>query len=399
MFDTALLEECQALVAQYRQEIVELTRQLVQIPSLPGQEGDVARVVVEVMQQLGYDQVWVDVAGNVNGLIRGGEGPVTLYSGHSDVVDVGHRAEWPYPPFEATVDEAGYIWGRGSTDMKGAIAGMMYAAALFKRWDHAPRGDLVVSVVTMEEIGGWGTLLWLEHNKELAVDRAVVGEPTQNYLLPGHRARFIFKAHFQGQSTHASLARHELNPLFSLARFIGGLPGLSELLSEQAGYVSISPTLTEGTPGSENVTQSALVQTLDVRGGPRAEAGRVQEALNGLLETNLDRGCSGRVETARLQVRTYNGLELEAENVVPGYALPEEHPWLEECRSKLRPVVGEEPLQEVAPFTCDASRLQQAGIPTVIFGPGDISLAHTVGEKLSIERLLESVVGYMALAL
>ena len=98
-----------------------------------------------------------------------------------------------------------------------------------------------------------------------------------------------------------------------------------------------------------------------------------------------------------MQVKTYTGVELEVDNLVPGYVLPKNDPWLNECERKLSQVIGQEPLGEVAQFTCDASRLYQAGIPTVMFGPGDISVAHTTAEKISVDQFLESVVGYMAL--
>ena len=92
-------------------------------------------------------------------------------------------------------------------------------------------------------------------------------------------------------------------------------------------------------------------------------------------------------------------VQLEVDDLVPGYLLPSDDPWLKECRKKLSLVLDQDPIGEVASFTCDASRLQQAGIPTVMFGPGEISVAHTTDERISIEQFLESVVGYMALVL
>ena len=74
-------------------------------------------------------------------------------------------------------------------------------------------------------------------------------------------------------------------------------------------------------------------------------------------------------------------------------------PWAQEAGATLSTVLGRDPLDELALYTCDATRLGGAGVPTVIFGPGDIAVAHTTRERLSIEQLLESVVGYMALVL
>jgi acetylornithine deacetylase/succinyl-diaminopimelate desuccinylase-like protein len=281
--------------------------------------------------------------------------------------------------------------------MKCALAAMIFAAGLFKQGLRLPAGDLIVTAVPMEEIGGWGTHLLLRDGAAKA-DRAVVGEPTNNRLLPGHRARMVLLADIKGRSRHSSLADHEANPLFTLARFINSLPNLTATLREQLGYLTITPTVNYCPPGDSNITPATIAQTLDVRADPDVDSALVISGLNDLLQSNLGRECSGRVSLVKLQAKTYTGVELEVDDLVPGYVLPPAEPWLNECREKLGQVLGQDPLGEAAPFTCDASRFYQAGLPTVIFGPGDIAVAHTTDERISIEQFLESVVGYMALA-
>jgi acetylornithine deacetylase/succinyl-diaminopimelate desuccinylase-like protein len=209
----------------------------------------------------------------------------------------------------------------------------------------------------------------------------------------------VLSADIKGRSRHSSLADHEANPLFTLARFITALPEVTASLRERLGYVTITPTLNYCPPGDSNITPATVAQTLDVRAAPGVEAARVISALNDLLQKSLGRDCSGRVSLVKLQVKTYTGVELEVDDLVPGYALAPDDPWLTECRDRLGQVLGQDPLGDVAPFTCDASRFYQAGIPTVIFGPGDIGVAHTTGEKISIAEFFESLVGYMAVVL
>ena len=395
MIDTAWLEACRELVSGQRDQIITLAQRLVKLPSLSGQEGAVAEAVLEAMQQLDFDESWVDPAGNVIGIVKGGDGPTTMFNGHMDVVDPGNPDDWKYPAFGAEIKQ-GLMWGRGSADMKCALAAMIFAASLFKQWQRRPAGDVIVTAVTMEEIGGWGTHLLLA-NSALHADRAVVGEPTNNRLVPGHRVRMVLQAHIRGESRHSSLADHETNPLFTLARFINALPGVTASLRQQVGYLTITPTVTFCPPGDSNITPATITQTLDVRADPDVDAKLVISELDKLLRNSLGQQCAGQVGLVKLQVKTYTGVELEVDNLVPGYVLPKNDPWLNECERKLSQVIGQEPLGEVAQFTCDASRLYQAGIPTVMFGPGDISVAHTTAEKISVDQFLESVVGYMAL--
>ena len=103
MIDKTLLEECRRLVGDHREEIIALAQRLVRLPSLSGDEGAVAALVQEAMQQLDYDVVRTDAAGNVIGIVKGGDGPSTIFNGHMDVVDAGQPEAWPYPPFGAEI--------------------------------------------------------------------------------------------------------------------------------------------------------------------------------------------------------------------------------------------------------------------------------------------------------
>lgn len=391
----AILEECQELVKQHEAEIIALCQSLVKTPSFSGDEGAVAQLILEAMQRLNYDEAYLDQAGNVVGIVRGEGGPATIFNGHMDIVDAGKPDDWQHPAFGAEIHQ-GYLWGRGSADMKGALAGMLFAAGLFKTWNRKPKGDVMLCTVGLEEIGGWGTYLLLKDSR-LRAERAVVGEPTNNRILLGHRGRLILKAHFKGQSMHGSIVKHDANPLFSLARFIGSLPEVSAALAEQVSYLTITPTATTSLPGSANVTASDVTQTLDARLGPGVDAGMILAALNQLLQQSLGGQCSGSVDIARQTLQTYTGIELEVDDFMPGYELPRDHAWAIEAAARLGTVGAGDPFEGLASYACDACRLDQEGIPTILFGPGDISLAHAAGERLPVEQLLESVVGYMAL--
>jgi acetylornithine deacetylase/succinyl-diaminopimelate desuccinylase-like protein len=347
------------------------------------------------MQELDYDKTWIDAAGNVIGLVKGGDGPTTMLNGHMDVVDAGNPDDWEHPPFEAEVHE-GYIWGRGSADMKGGLAAMISAAGLFKVWGRQPKGDVLVCAAGLEEVGGWGSHQMMKAS-DLGADRAVVGEPTFNRLLPGHRGRVILQSHIYGESRHGSNMNPETNPLFSLAGFLNALPETNAALAERVSYITIAPTALNVAPAVPNVTPSEVTQTLDMRVGPDGDAEMIRRELNEVLEKVLGQACSGQVVIARQKLSTHTGIEMEVHDLVPGYELPANHPWIQEARATLDAVVGRDPLGGLALYACDATRLGEAGIPTVIFGPGDIALAHTTRENLPIEQLLESVVGYMAL--
>jgi succinyl-diaminopimelate desuccinylase len=395
MIDTTLLGKCRELVMGRQEKTVGLCQDMVRIPSFSGDEGTLADFILGAMERLDYDEAWIDPAGNVIGVVKGGEGPRTMFNGHMDVVDAGNPKEWEHPPFAAEIHD-GYLWGRGSADMKGGLAAMIYAAGLLKKWKRQPNGDVIVTAAGMEEVGGWGSHLMMKAGT-LGAERAVVGEPTRLRLLPGHRGRIILNAHIKGRSMHGSNVDYEANPLLSLARFLKAIPELSAALAQRLSYLTVAPTAISAPPTGANVTPPEVTQTLDVRVGPDVDAEMVVRELNEHLEKSLGRECLGSVEIARQALRTHAGVELEVDDLVPGYEVPAGHPWAQEAGAILGAVLGRDPWGPLALFTTDACHLGRAGIPTLLFGPGDIAVAHTTKEKLPIKQLLEAAVGYMAL--
>src|SRR3954470_22548892 len=143
----------QELAAAQEKSLVAFAQRLIQTPSLPGEEGDAARLVRSEMQALGYDDTWIDEVGNVVGVIRGtGGGRSLMFNTHLDHVDVGDVSGWQFPPYEGKIAD-GVLWGRGAVDIKGPTAAQVHGAALPRMADVALPGDVYVAGVVQEEVG------------------------------------------------------------------------------------------------------------------------------------------------------------------------------------------------------------------------------------------------------
>ena len=110
-------------------QIANFLKDIVSIPSLSSQEGEVVKFMAAAMKKLGYDEVVIDGMGNLLGRI--GNGPrVIAFDGHCDTVDIGDVSLWnkvkPYP----AVIQDGKVYGRGATDQKGGIASSVYGIAM-----------------------------------------------------------------------------------------------------------------------------------------------------------------------------------------------------------------------------------------------------------------------------
>jgi acetylornithine deacetylase/succinyl-diaminopimelate desuccinylase-like protein len=130
--------------------LIELTQGLVQLPSEAGREKEVADLLLKRMPALGYEKVTVDENGSVVGVINGARpGPTLLFDGHIDTVGVAPGVPWRHGPFSGEIVE-GKLYGRGATDMKGAVAAMIVAGAAVAQRRLA--GRVVVSASVMEEV-------------------------------------------------------------------------------------------------------------------------------------------------------------------------------------------------------------------------------------------------------
>jgi putative selenium metabolism hydrolase len=383
------------VVEDHQAALLAFAQKLLQTPSRSGEEGNVAALIHDEMGRLGYDEAWIDEAGNAIGRLDGGSGTPLMFNGHMDHVDAGDPARWTHPPFGGEVHD-GELWGRGAADMKGALAAMVYAVGLVKKLGRAPAGDLYVSAVVQEEVGGLGA----RHLADMLPPmRVVIGEASGNQLRRGHRGRVELLARFQGRSVHASMPDLGVNPHFSVARFVQGLRELPMLAAPDYGASSVAPTLISSEPQGTNITPATIRVALDWRNVPGEDLAAVVDKLERLLARSLEPGCEGTIEIGSRELVTYTGLRLRYDDLFASFTTPPDHPWLLAARQALEAALEREVAVGVWRFATDGGHLAAAGSTILGLGPGDDRLVHTVQERLAVDQLLEATVAYMALAL
>lgn len=381
------------LAEAFRKDLIVFAQRLVQTPSMPGEEGDVASLTRAEMESLGYDRAWLDEAGNAIGYISGGDGPSLMLNGHMDHVDAGDWHDWPYPPFGGEI-HGGELWGRGAADMKGALAAMVYAGGLAKKLGLPLPGDLYVTGVVQEEVGGLGA----RHLAQtLPVDRAVIGESSANHLRRGHRGRVELGAHFAGRSVHASMPSLGINPHFSLARFVAGLRELDMAADRDYGVSTVVPTRVLSEPASANITPASLHLVLDWRNIPGEDPEAIVAKLEALLAHSLESGCRGHIQVATKELVSYTGLEMSYLDTFPSFTTAADHPWLAQVQDILAGALGRNVEVGTWRFATDGGHFAAAGATVLGFGPGDDALVHTVQERVPVDQLVQSLVGYSAL--
>jgi len=371
---------------------IAFCQELVRLESLSGQEQAVAEAVEREMRSLGYDEVGRDDLGSVVGVIRGARGGESvLFDAHLDVVPATEPEAWRFPPFSGEHTE-GRIWGRGATDVKGSLAALVLALGTLPRSEFA--GALVVSASVGEE-----SIEGLAVGHVLAahpVRAAVICEPTALRLGLGHRGRASLVVEAAGRAAHTSQAENGTNAVYRLTEAIARIramtPRADALLGR--GHIELVEVSSLPFPGSAMVPYHATAR-FDrrlVRGETRESVlGEMEEALAGL------EGLSVRLHAGELRCHTGRSFTVEAFH--PGWAVAADGSHAQQAREALADA-GLAQDFFYAPYSTNATATAgRLGIPTLIYGAGDISAAHAMDESVSVDELLAAFRGYQALAL
>ena len=386
------LETTRAATEERSDKLIDFTRRIVATPSLSGEEGDVAALVVAELKSLNYDDVWTDEVGNIIGKIKGNGGPTVMLNGHMDIVDPGPAEGWPHPAYSGKV-LGDQLWGRGSVDMKGPVAAMIYGAAQFKQLDVLPPGDVLMTVAVMEEIAGLGSQFLATHT---SADVAIVGEPSRSELRLGHRGRIELQVKFSGRSAHASAPDLAINPHFAAAKFMQRLESLSLQSDPVLGKATIAPTLYLTDQVSANVIPSEVTVYLDWRNVPAETPELALKTLEALLDPTAD-GASATVSVTEQPRRCYTGATHDFASIFPPFATDPSSLLANAAKQVIEASTGKPANPDVWQFATDGGHLALAGIPIVGFGPGDDRLAHTNQEQISIEELKTASATYAPL--
>lgn len=374
-----------------QQRLVEFTQALVRLPSLSGQEQQVAARVEEEMRALGYDGVEVDANGSVVGVIQGASaGPTLLLDAHTDTVTISPGAPWQHEPFGAQIDD-GALYGRGAADMKGALAAMVHAAAATDR--SRLRGRVVVSASTLEEV--------MEGVALQAVmaawppDMVIIGEATDLKLVHGGRGRAELHLTTTGKPSHSSTPHLGRNAVLDMVRAIDAI-GTLELGEDPVvgpAILALTDMSSQPYPGN-SVIPSICKATYDRRLLPGETAEGVVAEITGLA------GVQGLPLDVRIgdgRYTAWTGAVLSAHKFFPAWVLDANHPVVARARAALTQA-GQSPVLSAYHFCTNAAYTAGvAAVPTIGYGPATEADAHMIDERLRLEDLFAAAAGYGAL--
>jgi acetylornithine deacetylase len=358
-----------------QRDVLQLTQEMVAIRSVSQwSNAEIADYIETYLKAIGFDEIerleytYQNDERKVNLVAKKGAGTGGLaFLSHSDTV-AGMEDAWD--AFDPVVKN-GRLYGRGSCDMKGPLAATMIAAASV---DATQLKKPVYIVVTAdEEIGLYGAKHVVKHSQLLQnakPDYGVVAEPTRLIPVYGHKGYGFVKVTAHGKAAHTSTGEG-LSASFMIAPFLAEMATLNERLQNDSSYMNDEfqpPTsgfnMIISDDGQSNVTAANATCMLSLRTMPNA---RSQETIDLIIEKAQGYGFDVKSGVSQAVYTEKDSVLVQTACQATGNFQP-----------------------ETVPYGTDGFHFQKL-MELVILGPGDIAVAHTVGESVTVKDLEEAV--------
>ncbi len=370
-------------------ETIELLRALVKDASVnpPGDVRASIQICSDILAAEGFDCSTLGELDHVPNLVaryRGASGPTVLYNAHVDVVPTGEESAWTFPPFEAHISD-GKVYGRGAGDDKASMAAQIMGAIAVVRSGVPIHGSIIVNACGDEETGGrHGALYTVQHLDPLP-DFVVAGEQTLNRICVGERGGAGVRVTVYGRAAHAAIPWNGVPAIEGMAMVITALQ--QELWPKLAGRkqapfeVPSTATISQIEGGVKtNVVPDKCTIYIDRRILPSETSEEATEEIRLVAER---------------AIVNIPGMRVEVEGQIGGRAtLLDDSSPIVKAMQQANQELGIDPTPTGYNMATDGRHFAAAGIPTIIYGPGDPALAHVPDEWVGIDEVMEATRAY-----
>ncbi|MCC6798989.1 MAG: YgeY family selenium metabolism-linked hydrolase [Anaerolineae bacterium] len=393
--DSALVESIRSGVADQRNTILDFFREIVAIPSVMGQIGDVGARVAEEMKRLGFEDVRFDRMGNVLG--RVGNGPrILLYDSHLDTVDIGDSSAWEWDPFQGKIED-GVFYARGAGDEKQSTPGMIYGMALARDLGFLDEFTLYYFGNMEEDCDGIASNVLVEV-EGIRPDFVVIGEPTRMQVYRGHKGRVELKVVAKGRSIHAASNQLGDNAIYKMLPVIAGVRDLNDRLHTDPflGQGRITVSKIECQTPSLNAVPDECTIYIDRRltfGESKEEAVAQVQAL-----IPPEHAAAIHVEILHYDTPSYTGYQYPVEKYFPAWAIGEDHSLVQAGLAACQMLWNQTTPAGKWDFSTNGIYWNgKAGIPSIGFAAGDEKTAHGILDQVPLEDVVRATEFYALL--
>ena len=391
-----------------KDEIIAFVQKLVRTPSLANQESDVQHIIHEKLNSIGLSSKIIPVIFselehhpafnddgfspdsriNVTALWQGNNKAKSLIlNGHVDVVPTGPEKLWNDDPFSGNIVD-GKIYGRGSCDMKAGLSSGLFAIYILKNLGFSPDGDIIFQSVVGEESGGCGTLTNIVRGYH--ADAAIILEPTSLKLSPIQSGALTFRLKVPGKATHASMRWDGISAIEKYSLIHQSIIDFEkerhdsfdvEYYQSKDRVAPINIGTIEGGQWHSTVPESIIAE-----GRLGVFPGESNEKAKESFERHINRFSQSDnwLKDHPPVIEWFEGQFESGQTSL-------DHPLIKELGDTYNNVSNQDAIIEGVTYGSDLRLFtNHANIPSVLFGPGDVRLAHAANENILIDEILIS---------
>ncbi len=392
-----------------KEELTDLVKTLIEFetPAPPARNTkDAQQYVAEFLMRLGFSVDMWDVYPNdpnVVGVLKGTtseKNQSLIINGHIDVAEVNKGEEWETDPFTPFIKD-GQIVGRGAADMKAGMAGSLFALQLLRENGIELPGDVIFQSVIGEEVGEAGTLQCCTRGYK--ADFAVVVD-TSDLHIQGQGGVITGWITVKSKQTHHDATRrnmiHAGGKLFGasaiekMMKVVSGLQDLERhwaVTKSYPGYLpgtnTINPAVIEGGRHAAFIADECKLW-ITVHYYPNESYEQVAKEIEEHI-LNVAKGDPWLRENPPTFEWGGTSMIEDRGEIFPSLEVDPNHEAVQMLVNTHEAVVKKNAVVDVSTTVTDGGWLADAGIPTVIYGPGDLNNAHAVNEKVSVDQVVE----------
>ena len=393
-------QTAEKILAQIKEdEIVAMSRDVINIPSPTGEELQMAHYMRNALQELALHVTWQEVeegrANVVGRWVGSGGGKNLMFNGHMDTSNTGREdflTGLGYKP--NAVVKNGFLYGLGIYNMKGALVCYTHAVKALQRSGVRLKGDVIIAAVAGEiEKTQWGEFKGKEYrgygfgthylvNHGILPDMCILGEPTDMHVVLEHFGSMWVRISCTGIYVHTAFCegREEMNSIRRMHTL------MDPILKWIANWE------TKAAHGGKK----AIVNLGGIGGGHAWRASRTPEKTDLFLDVRVPatipmNEARREIQQLFLELEKQHpdfGLEFETYVSVPGARIEESHEMIRVIDANHERIMGKPPEREVVTWCSDASVLSRYGVETVNYGPSS-GPRDKEGEKVKIQTLVD----------